>query len=371
MAQASGGLAEVVAGSTAISEVTQTGLRYRGYEIADLAEHCSCEEVAYLLLYGELPTRAEMESFRARVTQAMHLQPEVVHTIEQIPVGAPLMDVMRTAVSVLAHYDPDVSDSSPAANLRKSERLLGQIPAVLGRHLARRATRGMAPPRPEAGHAHNVLLLLTGREPPAEDVKVMDLSLVLYAEHEFNASTFTARVIVSTLSDMHSGIAGAIGALKGPLHGGANEAAMEMLLEIDSPDRAEPFMREGFAIKRKIMGFGHRVYKHGDHRAKILETAARQLADRKGLGHFNAIADIVAGVMQAEKHIHPNLDWPAARAYFAMGLPIDSFTPIFVASRVAGWCAHIMEQLADNRLIRPSSQYIGLPPRAVAPIDQR
>ena len=199
----------------------------------------------------------------------------------------------------------------------------------------------------------------------------MDLSLVLYAEHEFNASTFTARVIVSTLSDLHSGVTGAIGALKGPLHGGANEAAMEMLLEIESPQRAEPFVREAFSTKRKLMGFGHRVYKHGDHRAGILEAAARGLVESRGLGRFNAVADIVAGIMVNEKHIHPNLDWPAARAYYAMGLPIDAYTPIFVASRVTGWCALIIEQLGDNRLIRPSSAYTGPPPRPVVPIDRR
>ena len=199
----------------------------------------------------------------------------------------------------------------------------------------------------------------------------MDLSLVLYAEHEFNASTFTARVIVSTLSDLHSGVTGAIGALKGPLHGGANEAAMQMLIEVEKPERAEYWVQEAFASKRKLMGFGHRVYKQGDHRAKILEAAARPLVERKGLGRYNAIADTIAGMMEREKTIYPNLDWPAARAYYAMGLSIDSFTPIFVCSRLAGWSAHIIEQLGDNRLIRPSSEYTGPAPRRVTPSEHR
>lgn len=371
MTQTTAGLADVIAGVTAVSEVTQTELRYRGYEIADLAQHCHYEEVACLLLYGELPTRRALDDMRDRISRRMNLPGQVMAILDEIPCETPLMDVLRTGVSVLAHFDEDSPDSSREANLRKAERLLGQVPAILGHVLARRAKR--PPLRAEGGasHARNLLRLLTGAEPDDIAVRVMDLSLVLYAEHEFNASTFTARVIVSTLSDLHSGVAGAIGALKGPLHGGANEAAMQMLIEIGQPERAEAFMEEAFASKRKLMGFGHRVYKHGDHRARILEGPARSLADKQGMGHFNRIADIVAEVMMREKQIHPNLDWPAARAYHAMGLPIDAFTPIFVAARTAGWCAHIIEQLTDNRLIRPGSQYIGVPPRSVEPIERR
>jgi citrate synthase len=224
---------------------------------------------------------------------------------------------------------------------------------------------------PSGSHAANLLRLLTGREPGDAESRWMDVSLTLYAEHEFNASTFTARVITSTLSDLHGAIVGAIAALKGPLHGGANEAAIEMLLEIGTPERAEAFVREAFTTKRKLMGFGHRVYKHGDHRARILEEGARDSCAAVGKSDLTRIAEIVAGIMEGEKKIHPNLDWPAARVYYAMGLPIEIYTPIFVASRVTGWCAHVMEQFADNRLIRPGSAYVGSPPREIAPIDRR
>lgn len=370
-ALASGGLAQVIAGTTAICELAQDGPRYRGYEIADLAEHCAFEEVAHLLLHGELPTVAELRAFRERVTGAMLLPPSLALLLDGIRADVPAVDVLRTAVSFLAHADPDRDDASPAANLRKSERLLGQIPAVIGHRARRLRSLHARAADPASSHAENVLRLLTGRDPEEPDVRVMNLSLVLHAEHEFNASTFAARVIVSTLSDLHSGVVGAIGALKGPLHGGANEAAMRMLLEIGEPARAEPFVEEAFRSKRRIMGFGHRIYRQEDHRARLLEAEARKLAEHRGLGHLTDIADIVAGLMVREKGIFPNLDWPAARAYYAMGLPMETYTPLYVSSRVSGWCAHIIEQLGDNHLIRPSSVYNGPEPRVVSPIDQR
>ncbi len=371
MSTASGGLAGVVAGQTAVCEVTQTSLRYRGYEIADLAKHCRFEETAHLLLHGELPTRTELESFRGRVIEAMRVPADVDRWLQTVPAAVPPMDVLRSAVSLLGHGDPDRDDNGPEANLRKSERLLGQLAAVVGRR--NRLVHGLPDAKvdPSAPHAANLLRLLTGREPGDAESHWMDVSLTLYAEHEFNASTFAARVITSTLSDLHGAIVGAIAALKGPLHGGANEAAMAMLLEIGSPGRAERFVRDAFVTKRKLMGFGHRVYKHGDHRAQILEEGARELCAAAGKSDLTRIAEIVAGIMQGEKKIHPNLDWPTARVYHAMGLPTEIFTPIFVASRVTGWCAHVMEQFADNRLIRPGSEYVGPPPREIVPIDRR
>ncbi len=371
MSKPGDGLADVVAGATAVSEVTQDSLRYRGYEIADLADHCQFEEVAHLLLYGELPNRGQLDAFRRRIFATMNVPAGVAEQLRKIPADAPSMDVLRSAVSLLSHVDPDREDNSQQANLRKAERLLGQIPAVIG--LRNRLAHGKADIGidPRASHAANLLRLLTGAVPSEPQARVMNVSLVLYAEHEFNASTFTARVIVSTLADLHGGVVGAIAALKGPLHGGANEAAMQMLMEIGTPENAEPFIRRAFAEKRKLMGFGHRVYKQGDHRARILEAGARELCELAGQPHWTQIAEIVAGIMGREKNIQPNLDWPASRVYYAMDLPIEVYTPIFVASRVSGWAAHIIEQLGDNRLIRPSSEYIGPPPRQVVPLAQR
>jgi 2-methylcitrate synthase/citrate synthase II len=371
MSRPGDGLADVVAGETAISEVAQDSLRYRGYGIGDLAAHCQFEEVAYLLLYGELPDPVDLRAFSRRVFSYMSLPGNMTEVLRSLPPEAPAMDVLRTAVSLLSHFDPDRDDSTTAGNQRKAERLLGQIPVVIG--LRNRMRQGLAEIGldQEASHAENLLRLLTGRQPDPLETRVMNVSLILYAEHEFNASTFTARVIVSTLADLHAGVVGAIAALKGPLHGGANEAAMQMLLEIGSPAEAEAFTRRAFAEKRKLMGFGHRVYKHGDHRAHILEAGARQLCEQNGQPHWTEIADIIARIMQEEKRIFPNLDWPAARVYHAMGLPLESFTPIFVASRVSGWSAHIIEQLGDNRLIRPSSRYVGPPPRPLVPLARR
>ena len=365
MNQPQAGLAKVVAGQTSICEIANDSLRYRGYDVAELAARCSFEQTAYLLLNGELPEAGALASFRDRLRDAMTLPEPLTRVLNALPTEAPAMDVLRTAVSVLSHLDPDRDNSSRAANLRKAERLLGQVAAVIG--FWNRRVHGIADITvdPSASHAENLLRLVTGREPSDLETRVMNESLILYAEHEFNASTFTARVIVSTLADLHGGVVGAIAALKGPWHGGANEAAMIMLQEIGSPAKAEAYVRDAFAAKRKMMGFGHRVYKNGDHRARILEVGARELCAAAGQDQWTEIAEIVARLMIEEKGIHPNLDWPAARAYYAMGLPIETFTPTFVASRVAGWSAHIIEQHEDNRLIRPSSDYIGPAPRSL------
>lgn len=364
------GLEGVIAGETAISTVTG-GLRYRGYPIGELAEKTTFEEVAYLLLHGELPRRSELEAFHQRVVASRSLPEQLVTLLRSLPANTPPMDALRTAISVLAHFDPETQDNSHAANVRKAERLLGQIPVAIAEQF--RAARGMAPirPRPDLGHAANFLWMLRGSDPDAMHVRALDVSLILYAEHEFNASTFTARVICSTLADLHSAIVGATGALKGPLHGGANEKVMDVLLEIDKPDNVRPWLQQAFANKVRIMGFGHRVYKTGDVRARILKQYARQLAQATGQMHFETMADEVEQIMEQEKNLMPNLDWPAGRLYHYMGLEIPLYTPIFVMSRVAGWSAHVIEQLDNNRLIRPRARYTGPELRPVLPLDQR
>ena len=365
------GLEGVIAGQTAVSAVTQDSLSYRGYAIEDLAENACFEEVAYLLLYEALPTASELAAFRDRLASVDALPAPLIELLGSIPADAVPMDVVRSAVSVLAHFDPDQNASDLDANRRKAERLIAQIAMVIGaRHRLLSGHQPIAPQR-DLGHAANLLYMMNGTEPDELPARVMDVSLVLYAEHEFNASTFNARVTVSTLSDLHAALAGGIGTLKGPLHGGANEAAMRMLLEIGDPAKAEAWTRDALASKRKIMGFGHRVYKHGDHRARILKEWAKKLADAVGDTRWTDISQHIEDVMTGEKGIYPNVDFPCASAYYLMGLPIDLYTPLFVASRVTGWSAHVIEQLGNNRLIRPCSEYIGPAPRPFVPIDQR
>jgi citrate synthase len=364
------GLEGVIAGETAISTV-EGGLRYRGYPVGELCERCSFEEVAYLLLHGELPTKAELAAFQQRIVAARQL-PQALRTLLQaLPRDVVPMDAVRTAVSILAHYDPELNDSSRAANVRKAERLVGQIPVAVAEQY--RASKGQAAiaPRADLGHAANFLYMLTGKPPTADAAKAFDVSLILYAEHEFNASTFTARVVVSTESDLHSGIVAAIGALKGRLHGGANEKVMDLLLQTGGPANAEKWIREALARKEKIMGFGHRVYKTGDVRARILREYAKQAAAAAGQTQWEQAAEIVEKVLETEKNLHPNLDWPAGRLYHAMGLETPLYTPFFVASRVTGWSAHVIEQLDKNRLIRPRARYTGAGVRAVRPLADR
>lgn len=364
------GLEGVIAGETAVSTV-EGGLRYRGYPVPELCEQCSFDEVAHLLLHGELPTNKQLADFQARVLAARKI-PECLRPLFQaIPKDAPTMDVLRTAISVLAHFDPEIGDNSTAANLRKSERLYSQIPLVIADHF--HISRGRAPiaPKTNLGLAANFLYMLRGKEASAEEVKAFDVSLILYAEHEYNASTFTARVIVSTESDLHSGVVGAIGALKGRLHGGANEKVMDVVNAAGGPANAEMWIKDTLARKERIMGFGHRVYKSGDVRAGVLKNYAVQMAKLAGTTAAENTAEIIEQVMAKEKNMFPNLDWPAGRLYHALGLEIPIYTPIFVMSRITGWAAHINEQLAKNRLIRPRGKYVGEGLRAVKPMSQR
>jgi citrate synthase len=364
------GLEGIIAGETAISTV-EGGLRYRGYPVTELSEKCTFDEVAYLLLHGELPTTGQLRDSTKRVSAARQIPAALTELFRAIPASAPSMDVLRTAVSVLSHFDPETADNSHAVNLRKAERLLGQIPVAIAQfyNIGRQAP--IVAPRADLGHAANFLYMLRGKEPAAADVRAFDVSLILYAEHEFNASTFTARVVCSTESDLYSGIVAAIGALKGRLHGGANEKVMDLLRQTGGPRTAEKWIRDALARKERVMGFGHRVYKTGDVRARILKEYARNAAQSAGETQWEEAAELVEQVMEREKNMFPNLDWPAGRLYHALGLEVPLYTPIFVMSRVAGWSAHIIEQLDNNRLIRPRARYTGPEVRSVKPLVER
>jgi citrate synthase len=364
------GLEGVIAGETAVSTVSG-GLKYRGYSIEDLGEHASFEEVAFLLLHGELPNAEQLDDFQKRLGAAAQVPKEVMEAVRSLPASASPMDVMRSGCSLLAAWEPELDDNSHDANVHKAERLLAQLPVVMAaRH---RMKQGKEPVPAESGLslAANCLHMLFRAEPPEGHVRALDVTLILYAEHEYNASTFAARVIVSTLSDMHSGIVGAIGALKGPLHGGANERVMDVLNEVGSSKNAEPWVRAALDKKQRIMGFGHRVYKDGDPRAVYLKKLCGELATETGNEEVEAIAEVLERVVREEKGLPPNLDWPAGRLYHYLGLPIELYTPLFVLSRTSGWCAHIIEQLDNNRLIRPRARYIGPVDRPWLPIAKR
>jgi citrate synthase len=364
------GLEGVIAGETAVSTI-EGGLRYRGYPVGDLVENAGFDEVAFLLLHGELPNRFQLASFQRRLAAARCLPHPLLDLLRVLPPAGSPMDVLRTAVSILAHYDPDTDDSSHEANLRKAERLVAQVPVAVAAHY--RLSRGLeaVPARPGLGDAANFLWMLRGQEATADDVRALDVSLILYAEHEFNASTFAARVVCSTLADLHSAVVGAIGALKGPLHGGANEKVMDILEAAGSPERAEAWLRQALERKERVMGFGHRVYKAGDVRAGILKPYARKAAEAAGVLHWEETAAIIERVLAEEKHLYPNLDWPAGRLYHALGLEVPLYTPIFVMARVAGWSAHFIEQHEHNRLIRPRSRYTGPAARRALPLNKR
>jgi citrate synthase len=364
------GLEGVIAGETAISTV-EDGLRYRGYPVGELAERATFDEVAFLLLHGELPTTRQLAEFQRRVAAERRLPDPLRPLLHALPKSTPGMDAIRTSISVLAHFDPDAQDNSRAANVRKTERLLAQIPVAVAAFY--RFSQGLpaVAPRLDLLHAANFLYMIRGTEPTPDETRAMDLSLILYAEHEFNASTFTARVVTSTESDLHSAIVAAVGALKGALHGGANEKVMDLLHAAGGPDKAEEWLLGALARKEKIMGFGHRVYKAGDTRAGILKPYAQKAAKAAGFDKWEATADIIESVLAREKKLYPNLDWPAGRLYHALGLDKNLYTPIFVMSRVAGWAAHCIEQSEHNRLIRPRSRYIGPAARTVRPLAER
>jgi citrate synthase len=367
------GLAGIVAGQTAICSLEGT-LRYRGYDIEPLARAGDFEEVAWLLLHGELPSATELADFRTRVAAAArHLPAPVVDALERLAATEPHaspMDALRTGVSMLGLVERDDAPGTRGELLAQAERLLGQTPAILAAWLDLTAGRPIAP-WPDASLGAALLERLTGRPPTPAEAAIFGTTLVLYAEHEFNASTFAARTVASTGSDMHSAITAAIGGLKGPLHGGANEKVLEVLGAIGTADRARPWVEEQFAARRVVMGFGHRVYKDGDVRAKLLGRMCGELVRGTPGEALEQLAAEVEGIMLERKRLKPNLDWPAARVYHALSLPVKVFTPIFVVARMSGWTAHVIEQVGDNRLIRPLSVYVGPPPREYIPLAER
>ena len=367
------GLVGVLADVSTISKVMPetNSLTYRGYAVQELCELCTFEEVAYLLWNGELPNAAQLAEFKAAEASQRGISDNLMQVIRAFPHDAHPMDAIRTAVSFMGMEDPEAGDISDAAQRRKAMRLLAKIPTCIA--AATRFAKGLEPVAPNPAHsfAENFFNLVFGKVPAPEVLKSFDVSLILYAEHTFNASTFTARTVTSTNADIHGAITAAIAALKGPLHGGANEAVMHMLKEIGSPEEAENWLEGKFDHKALVMGFGHRVYKSGDSRVPTMTKYAEKMAEVVGDRRWMETSRVLAAKMLKVKNIHPNLDFPAGPAYYLMGFDIPLFTPIFVASRITGWAAHVFEQGADNRLIRPLSHYTGLEQRPVPPMAAR
>jgi 2-methylcitrate synthase len=367
------GLAGVVADVTAVSKVMPetNALTYRGYPVQDLADQCRFEEVAYLLLEGELPTRKQLNAFRRAEAAERGISRALVRVIEEFPRKAHPMDATRTAVSFMGMEDPEARDNSVEATRRKALRLYAKIPTAIA--AIARIRRGLRPIRPKAelGFSENIFHMFFGKVPEPAIVKAFDASMTLYAEHSFNASTFTARTVTSTQADIHAAVTAAIAALKGPLHGGANEAVMHMLKEIGTPAKARGWIDDRLEHRALVMGFGHRVYRSGDSRVPTMAKYRDQVAKLRGGEKWLEISRILAEEMLAKKGIHPNLDFPAGPTYYMMGFEIDFFTPLFVASRITGWAAHVLEQMQDNRLIRPLSQYVGEAERKVVPLRAR
>jgi citrate synthase len=366
------GLEDVVVSTSSISSIIDDVLTYAGYSIDDLTENATgFEEIVYLLWHGQLPNQAQLGEITTAIAAGAPLPEPVLALIRSFPKDANPMDVLRTAVSAIGIYDPQSADDSAAANLAKAIRLQGQIPTIVAAF--ERIRSGQEPIAPKAGVplAHNFLYMMFGTEPDEVAVKAMEKALILHADHEFNASTFCARQTASTLSDMHSCIVSAIGTLKGPLHGGANTAVMKMLAEIGTEENAEPWILNALKNKYKIMGFGHRVYENGDPRAKHLRAMSKELGERKGDLNWYNISIKVDEIVKREKNLLTNVDFYSASTYHYLGIPGDQFTPIFAVSRMSGWAAHVMEQLANNRLIRPRAEYIGSPARKYTPMGDR
>ena len=361
------GLAGVVVDETAVSRVVEetSTLTYRGYTVQELAESVSFEDVAYLVWNGELPSQDQRAEFVELERSLRDLPPTVSEAVLRLPTTCHPMDTLRTAVSVLGAEDPREGDNSVEANRVKAMSMYAKLPAVVALDHRRRRGLDLVAPDSTLGFSENFFNMCFDDVPDASVVRAFDVSMILYAEHSFNASTFAARVVISTLSDIYSAVIAGIGALKGPLHGGANEAVMTMMLEVGSPEAAEAWLRDRLAAKEKVMGFGHRVYKHGDSRVPTMKKALDDLADQTDGRLWIDIYEALEKIMVEEKGIYPNLDFPTGPAYYLMGFDIPTFTPLFVMSRITGWTAHIIEQLANNVLIRPLSSYTGQPQRHV------
>lgn len=367
------GLAGVKAGNSSICFIDGNAgqLLYRGYNIHELATDSSFEEVAHLLVVGELPSAVQLDSFKQQLNQHLALPAPVLKAVCRMPEDAPPIVALRTAVSLLGMYDPEAEDNSPEATLRKASRLTGQLPALTAAY--HRHRNGLEPlqPRGDLSHAANFLYLLTGNEPSETETRAMDVILVLHADHGFNASTFAARVVTGTLADLHSAVTAALGALKGPLHGGANQRVLETLMRIGSVEGVEPYVKEALAAGQKIMGFGHRVYRSEDPRAVHLRDLSRALGEQSGDPRWYEMSVEMEDVVQREKQLDCNVDFYSASVQHYLGIPADLFTCVFAASRVTGWAAHVLEQLADNRLIRPVCEYTGPKERPLVGLSAR
>jgi citrate synthase len=370
---AGGGLEGVVATKSNICMIDGVAGRlvYAGYEIGDLVENATFEEVAYLLWEGKLPNASQLTELRRQIAASMALPRHVHDVIAAAPKESAPMDVLRTAVSALGLVDPDLSDNSPEANRRKAVRLAAQFPTIVGEFQRKRKGEPRLEPDPNLSIAGNFLYMLFGKKPHETLTRVMDAALVLHAEHGMNASTFTARVIAATLADMHAAVTGALGALKGPLHGGANQDVMELLLECGDVESAKKKVRDTLAAGGKIPGFGHRVYKTLDPRAAFLRKMSKQLGEAAGNTKWYEMSEAIIPVVKETKKVDPNVDFFSASAYYTMGIPLDLFTPIFAIARITGWSAHIMEQHKNNRIIRPTDEYTGPQGLKVTPIDRR
>src|SRR6186713_2161399 len=370
------GLDDIVATSSRICflDGDRGVLAYCGYDIHDLARHASFEETCYLLWHGRLPNRAELGDLQSQLAAARPLGEPILRFMKQLP-ASDGMDMLRTLTSALGQYDPEVNDSSPQAQYRKAVRLTAQMGSIVATYGRLQAGGGPIAPDPALGHAANFLYMLTGDRPSALAVRAFDVALTLHADHELNASTFAGRVAAATLTDIYSAVVAAIGTLKGPLHGGANAEVMKMLLELGqtaSGDRVDAVIRGKLARKEKIPGFGHRVYKTEDPRATHLRQMSRDLGKRSGSTAWFDMSQRIEALVKGEKKLNPNVDFYSASTYHALGIPIDLYTPIFAVSRISGWTAHVLEQYANNRLIRPRADYTGPSyPQRFVPLEQR
>ena len=364
------GLEGVVAAETQLCDLdgAHGRLAYRGYDIADLARRASFEEVAHLLWYGDLPTAAQLDRTTVALIAARDIPREVIEAFRLMPKGTDPMRALQGAVALLGMHDPDATDNSHEANLRKAVRVTSQMATAICSHHRVRSGQSPVPAAPDLGHAANFLYMLTGKRPSAVTAKAFDASLTLYAEHELNASTFTTRVIVSTQSDLHSAVAGGVGALKGPLHGGAGEAVMRTLMEIGEVANVDTFSDRALAEKRRLMGFGHRVYKAGDPRATILRGMAEEACRQSGQFKWYEMAVKLHARINAAKGLIPNVDFYSAPLFYSLGIPVDLFTPVIAAGRIAGWTANILEQAAAGKILRPAARYVGPPPAQPVPL---
>ena len=367
------GLLGIVVDETTISHVVPelSALTYRGYTVQELCDKCDFEEVAYLVLNGELPNKSQLKKFIKQERSERKLSKQILSDIKKMPKNAHPMDVIRTCVSLMALEDKDTKDNSPKANMRKTMRIFAKTPTAVAAYFRSRKGKSIISPSKNLSFSENFFKMMFNKVPDKEIVRAFDISLILYAEHSFNVSTFTARTITSSLSDLHGAITGAIASLKGPLHGGANEAVMHMMKEIGKPEKAKAWIENALNKKKVVMGFGHRVYRTGDSRVPTMKHYMFKVAKLLKKEKYTRMYEILEKVMLDRKNIHPNVDFPCGPTYYMMGIDIDFYTPIFVMSRITGWSAHIMEQHASNKLIRPLSKYRGAEVREVMLLNQR